>query len=103
LGDRLEMDDNDKKLFECLITQFVKSSGKHGEETQMKHQLADMIDGKGDSLIFLLYGPPGTGKTMTVEWIAEKTREFTKLSAREDTYGCQNALYFRSLPLNLVR
>ncbi|KFA74043.1 hypothetical protein S40288_05149 [Stachybotrys chartarum IBT 40288] len=34
----------------------------------------DVIEGKGQGLIFLLYGPPGLGKTLTAESVAEITQ-----------------------------
>jgi len=41
---------------------------------RLKSSTADVIEGKGQGLIFLLSGPPGTGKTLTAEAVADKTR-----------------------------
>jgi hypothetical protein len=42
------------------------------EHRHMKTEADDMIQGKGQGLVFLLNGPPGTGKTLTAEAIAGK-------------------------------
>jgi hypothetical protein len=51
-----------KRLLKALIE----------EHKHMKAQADDMIQGKGQGLVFLLNGPPGTGKTLTAEAIASK-------------------------------
>ncbi|KAL6699996.1 P-loop containing nucleoside triphosphate hydrolase protein [Trichoderma pleuroticola] len=35
----------------------------------------DLVDGKGQGLVFLLHGPPGCGKTMTAESISESLKK----------------------------
>lgn len=97
LEEKLYMNDKHKKMVGSLVTQFVRASELH-----TKPGCADVIEGKAESLIFLLYGPPGTGKTMTAEWIAEKTRMCHMISGSKIAHTCQDAPCFPSLPLNLV-
>ena len=51
-----------------LVLSFVEN------HTKTRHNMDDVIMGKGQGLIFLLSGPPGTGKTLTAEAVADKTR-----------------------------
>lgn len=59
--DKLVLDDADKELIRALV--------EHQTGT-----FADIIEGKGGGVIFLLHGPPGQGKTLTAEAIAELLR-----------------------------
>lgn len=51
-----------------LVLTFVEN------HQRLKTGVDDVIQGKGQGLIFLLSGPPGTGKTLTAEAVADKSR-----------------------------
>jgi len=95
--DKLVLDPSKKTIFTRLVRQYYQShpterSGASADEKkaatdahatvvmvpmQQSNQQAaavrfdDFIQGKGDSLIFMLHGTPGTGKTMTAESACE--------------------------------
>ncbi|TDZ72081.1 Fidgetin-like protein 1 [Colletotrichum trifolii] len=52
-----------------LVLSFVENHG-----LGKRHEMEDVIVGKGQGLIILLSGPPGTGKTLTAEAVADKTK-----------------------------
>ncbi|KAI0109522.1 P-loop containing nucleoside triphosphate hydrolase protein [Nemania sp. FL0031] len=62
-----------KTAFERLVLEFPKKELiKALVHIHMSNsESADIIEGKGNGLIFLLHGGPGTGKTLTAESVAE--------------------------------
>lgn len=49
-----------------IVRALVESHKYHAAES-----IDDVIQGKGQGLVFVLHGPPGTGKTLTAEGISE--------------------------------
>ncbi|KAL7920174.1 P-loop containing nucleoside triphosphate hydrolase protein [Trichoderma austrokoningii] len=61
--DHLVLDTRKKDMLKGLV--------RHHSSRSRRNEKADLIAGKGQSLIILLHGPPGVGKTLTAESTAE--------------------------------
>ncbi|KAI0013709.1 P-loop containing nucleoside triphosphate hydrolase protein [Xylariaceae sp. FL0662B] len=59
--DHLVLDQDTKKTVQALVSTHSKQN----------EGFADIVEGKGQGLVFVLHGPPGVGKTLTAECVAE--------------------------------
>ncbi|KAI0976983.1 P-loop containing nucleoside triphosphate hydrolase protein [Xylaria arbuscula] len=59
--DDLVLASSTKKTIQALVSMHTKE----------RQTVDDIVDGKGQGLVFVLHGPPGVGKTLTAECVAE--------------------------------
>ncbi|KAI1085745.1 P-loop containing nucleoside triphosphate hydrolase protein [Whalleya microplaca] len=62
--DDIVLDPEIKRTIQALVS-------THSSQTE---GFTDIIEGKGQGLVFVLHGPPGVGKTLTAECVAEYVR-----------------------------
>ncbi|KAK1831643.1 hypothetical protein QBC39DRAFT_350549 [Podospora conica] len=67
--DQLVLPEEHRYLLQSLVSQFFRNRAK-GTRSDTSDKV-DIVQGKGNGLIFLLHGAPGLGKTTTAEGIAE--------------------------------